>query len=225
MKNTLYLYITTILMLFSTQAIAQNTSSANREEMKSIWNWQLRSNVLFDFVLVPNLGIAVQHKGTELQLDYIGTWISHDITHHYWCNYGLQMEARYYLPYKGNKYKRDINNHNLGQHVGLYAQMATYDFEFGETGYQCRHLNDSYGLGISYGYQVYLTQDLNLDLTAGLGYFHTKYNQYEPGINDRKYYRTASKKADCFCPTKIEATLVWKLIPNPSSKKQKTAAR
>ena len=167
--------------------------------------FQLRSNIICDLALCPNIGVAIQHGAYELSADYIGAWWNHDATHHYFSNYALQTEVRYY---PGQK--KEMHGYNVGRHIGIYGQMTTYDFEFGGTGYMCKKLNQSWGCGAAFGYQLYLTQDLNLDLTAGVGFFHTQYDRYIPG--NENYYRTNIRKKDFFGPTKLEATLVWKFF-------------
>ena len=36
----------------------------------------------------------------------------------------------------------------------------------------------AYGVGLSYGYQLYLTPRWNLDISAGVGYTYLKYDKY-----------------------------------------------
>ena len=187
------LYIIGIAATITQAAAAQAT-----------WNVQLRSNAIYDLALCPNIGVALQHQQWEANIDWIGAWWNHDYTHHYYSNYAIQAEIRHYLLPQEKK-------HYLGPHLGIYAQLATYDFEFGGTGYQATKLTDSFGVGVAYGYQIQLTQDLNLDLNAGIGFFHTQYDRYIPGKRDRNYYKTQTRNRNFIAPTKLEATLVWKL--------------
>ena len=96
-----------------------------------------------------------------------------------------------------------------GHHFGVYFQMATYDFEFGDKGYQCKDLDKSIGLGLSYGYSMPLSRHFNIDFTVGIGYFTSKYTEYEPTKD--WYHPTGYKKLNWFGPTKLEVSLVWNL--------------
>ncbi len=167
---------------------------------------QLRTNTIFDLALCPNIGLEVQTStGFAWQLDYVGAWWNNDSRHRYYSNYGLQTELRYYL----NKNKED-GIPFYSHHVGLYGQTVTYDFEFGGTGWQSPHFNYSYGVGISYGYSLAISNKLGLDLTAGIGYFTSKYYEYEPKRTDG-YLKTDTRRLNYFGPTKLEATIVWNI--------------
>lgn len=166
---------------------------------------QLRTNGLFDLALCPNIGIEIQTDiGLAWQLDYMGAWWNSDVSHHYYSNYALQTEIRYYL----NRNK--ISFPYTGHHVGLYGEMITYDFEFGETGYMCRRLDDTFSIGASYGYSIPLSKRWTIDFTAGIGYFHTQYDVYDPN-NRGTYTRRETRKKSLFIPTKLEATFVWNI--------------
>ena len=165
----------------------------------------LRTNTLYDLALSPNVGIEVQTDiGLAWQLDYVGAWWNSRESNRYFSSYAFQTEIRYYLdsdirpmPYKG-------------QHIGVYGQMATYDFEFGGKGYMSRNLDKSFGIGLSYGCSFAIGRRWNLDLTIGYGWFHSTYDVYHPdGLGGYEY--DESHKRNYFVPTKLEASLVWLL--------------
>lgn len=165
---------------------------------------QLHTNGLYDLALCPNIGLELQTDlGIAWQCDYIGAWWSNNSKHRYWQNYAFQTELRYYL---GND---NQDAPFFGHHVGVYGQLATYDFEFGGTGYQCNRLDNSWGVGIAYGYLVPLSPNFSVDFTIGLGYFHSKYTQYVP--NNDWYKATDWKKMNWFGPTRMEVTFVWNI--------------
>lgn len=188
--------ITIAMMVFSSPVFAQ-------EDYPAI---QLRTNGLYDLAASPNLGIEIQTDlGIAWQLDYIGAWWNSDARHRFFSNYAFQTELRYYI---------DHNNDGFpytGHHAGVYGQLATYDFEFGGTGYLCRNLDDSFGIGVSYGYTKALTDRLSVDFTVGLGYFSSKYDRYKPNTDDTGYTRSDSRKLTFFGPTKLEVSLVWNI--------------
>ncbi len=165
---------------------------------------QLRTNGLFDLALCPNIGLEIQTDlGVAWQLDYTGAWWNNDEKHRYFSNYAFQTELRYYLDSRESEFPY------AGHHVGVYGQMATFDFEFGEKGYQARDLDRAFGIGASYGYVFRLSRHWSLDLTMGVGYFVGKYDTYVP--MEDGYKREETRRKAFFGPTKLEATLVWNL--------------
>ena len=165
---------------------------------------QLHTNGLYDLALCPNIGLEIQTDlGLAFQLDYIGAWWSNNSKHRSWQNYGFQTEIRYYLASKSTYMPY------LGHHVGVYGQMATYDFEFGGTGCQCNTLDKSWGIGIAYGYRKSLSRHFSVDFTLGLGYFKSKYTVYEP--NNDWYKATNWKKLNWFGPTRLEISFIWNI--------------
>lgn len=174
---------------------------------------QLRTNGLYTLALCPNIGIEIQtDTGLAWQLDYIGAWWNNDARHRYYSNYIFQTEVRYYpsknegMPY-------------LGHHVGLYGQMITFDFEFGGKGYMSRDLDDSFGLGVSYGYSFAISREWSIDLTAGLGFVHARYDTYLPSDSENGYARIETRQLNFIGPTKLEACLVWNINTKNVSKR------
>ena len=94
-----------------------------------------------------------------------------------------------------------------GWHIGAYAQMLTYDFEWGGTGYLGEKW--SYAAGIAVGYSKNIAKNLNLDFTLGVGYLTGEYKEYEP--IDNCYVWQATKHRHWVGPTKAEVSLVWLL--------------
>jgi len=169
--------------------------------------FQLRTNGLYDLALCPNIGLEFQTSlGLAFQLDYIGAWWNSPSRNRFYSNYGFQSEIRYYF-----KHKEYGSAPFRGLHAGFYGQMATYDFEFGNTGYLCRDLDKSFGLGLSGGYTIRMSRRWSLDLTLGLGYFQSKYKVYEPLSYTDGWVETATKVLRFWGPTKAEVTFVWNL--------------
>lgn len=165
---------------------------------------QLRTNGLYDLALCPNIGVEIQTDlGLAWQLDYVGAWWNNDGRHRYFSNYAFQTEIRYYL----NSRKTGMTYN--GHHVGLYGQMATYDFEFGGKGYQSRDLDYTFGIGGAYGYRFPLSSRWALDLTVGLGYFQSRYDAYDP--TEHGYRKTDTHRLTFWGPTRLEAAFVWNI--------------
>lgn len=165
---------------------------------------QLRTNGMYWLALSPNVGVELQtDMGVAFLADYVGAWWNSSKNHRYWSNYAFHLEGRYYLgakeqitPYKGH-------------HVGVYGYLATYDFEFGNKGYQCSDLSKTFSIGVSYGWSMPVNKRLSFDFTIGIGYLQSKYTEYIP--SETWYKATGYKKMTWFGPTKLEATLVWNI--------------
>ena len=169
---------------------------------------QLRSNGLYDLALCPNIGIEIQTDlGLAWQLDYIGAWWNSPSRNRFFSNYAFQTEIRYYLA------SPKMTFPYTGHHVGLYGQMITYDFEFGGTGYQSRDLDYTFGIGASYGYSFPLSKRWSLDLTIGLGYFQSRYDEYDPRdiYGEKHFIHKETRRLKFWGPTKLEATFVWNI--------------
>lgn len=167
---------------------------------------QLRTNGLFDLAASPNVGLEIQTDiGLAWQFDYVGAWWNNDSKHRYFSNYAFQTEFRYYINHETCDYPY------LGHHVGVYAILATYDFEFGGTGYMSPDLDRTWSAGVSYGFSRKLNRKLSLDFTVGFGYFTSLYDVYEPMDEVKEYLRTDQRRLNFFGPTKLEVSLIWNL--------------
>lgn len=169
---------------------------------------QLRTNGLYDLALCPNVGLEIQTDlGLAWQLDYIGAWWNSPSRNRFFSNYAFQTELRYYIE------SPKMSFPYTGHHVGLYGQMITYDFEFGGTGYQSRDLDMTFGIGASYGYSFPLSRHWSLDVTIGLGYFQSRYDEYDPRdiYGEKHFVRRETRRLKFWGPTKLEATFVWNI--------------
>lgn len=168
--------------------------SAKAQEDSS--KWSLRTNLLYDAIVVPNVGVAYKvHDRWSLLGNIAYVWLKNDGKHRYWRYFSTDVEARRWLT------KTAVNT---GHHVGAYIAVYRYDLEFGGKGNQG---DFNYGLGISYGYSLKIGRKLNLDLGIAMGYVGGKYKEYYP--EDGCYVWQADKHRHYFGPTKAEATLVW----------------
>lgn len=167
---------------------------------------QLRTNTLYDLASCTNIGLEIQTDlGLAFQMDYIGAWWNKPIKNRFFSNYLFQTELRYYLGSrtKGTPY--------LGHHIGAYAILGTFDFEFGKQGLLCEDLDKTWSVGLSYGYAIKLSKYFSMDFTGGIGYFKSQYDVYNPYDNGGGYYRVDTRKFTFFGPTKLEVALVWNL--------------
>ena len=167
---------------------------------------QLHTNIVYDALACPNIGVEIQTDlGLAWQLDYTGAWWNNDGRHRYFSNYFFMTEMRYYLA------KPVMEMPYYGHHIGMYGQMATFDFEFGGKGYMSRDLDFSFAVGLSYGYSKRLSRRWNIDCTVGFGFIHAQYDSYVPQEDGEGYRRTETRRLNFFGPTKVEAKLVYNI--------------
>lgn len=164
--------------------------------------WALKTNALYDAALVPNVGVEISlGKGWSVGANWMYAWWSNRSKNNFWRIYGGDVEVRKWFGQKASE--KPLQGH----HVGVYGQLATYDFEFGGRGY----LGDkwTYGGGVSYGYSLPLGKRLNMDFTLGLGYLGGEYKEYLP--IEGHYVWQVTKRLHWWGPTKAEVSLVWLL--------------
>lgn len=170
----------------------------------------LKSNLLYDALLVPNLSLEVSiGSGWTLGAGGMLAWWSKDAKHRYWRIYGGDLEIRKYF---GTLSK---SKPLQGHHHGIYGDFLTYDFEFGAKGYQSKA---TYAAGIKYGYSHPIANRLNLDFALGIGYLHSNYKTYVP--RDGCYVYQETKKRKWLGPTQAEISLVWLLGKGNTNKKK-----
>lgn len=170
----------------------------------------LKSNLLYDALLVPNLSLEASiGSGWTLGAGGMLAWWSKDAKHRYWRIYGGGLEIRKYF---GTLAK---SKPLQGHHLGIYGDFLTYDFEFGAKGYQSKA---TYAAGIKYGYSHPIANRLNLDFALGIGYLHSNYKTYVP--RDGCYVYQETKKRKWLGPTQAEISLVWLLGKGNTNKKK-----
>lgn len=162
----------------------------------------VKTNLLYDAALVPNLGVEFYlKKGWSLSANWMYAWWKSDRKHRYWRVYGGDVSVRKYLG------RRAAEKPLTGHHLGLYGQILTYDLEWGGRGYLGDRWN--YAAGLEYGYSWPVARRLNLDFAIGVGYLGGEYKEYVP--MDNHYVWQATKQRHWFGPTKAEVSLVWLL--------------
>lgn len=178
----------------------------------------LKTNMLFDALLIPNIGIDVYvGKNFSVGLNWNYAWWNRRRNNWFWHIYGGDLNARWWFGSKARQ--KPLSGH----HVGLYAQAITYDVEFGRTGYMGGEPGDNmfervnYGVGVEYGFALPIHRRLNIDFTVGIGYFGGKYYEYKP--LDGHYVWQATRVRRWFGPTKAEVSLVWLLGSRNVNKK------
>lgn len=178
----------------------------------------LRTNMLYDAAGVPNIGVDFYlGRNFTIGANWMYAWYRKNSRHRYYRLYGGDINFRYFFG------KAAEEKPLTGHHAGVYAQVATYDFEFGGKGYMGGRPGGSifdrtnYGAGIEYGYALPIARRLNLDFTLGIGYFGGKVVTYDP--KGDVYVWRSTKQLNWFGPTKAEISLVWLIGPGNVNEK------
>lgn len=170
-------------------------------------NLALKTNLLYDAVLIPNVGVEVSlGKQWTASADWFYTWFSSDSRHRYWQGYGGYLTVRRYFA-NHSTLNTPHSTFPTGHHLGAYVLGMTYDVEWGGRGYQADHFG--FGAGVEYGYALPIGSRLLLDFSIGIGFQDGEYKEYEP-VGDR-YVWQATRQRHWFGPTKAEVTLKWLL--------------
>ena len=177
----------------------------------------LRTNLLYDAALIPNLGIEVPLSShLSAGIDAFYTWFSSDHRHRYWQSYGAYMTFRYYFkPWTLADRQATMFT---GHHLGIYGLCLTYDVEWGGRGYQASKFG--FGGGVEYGYSMPVSRCLLLDFSLGIGFQDGEYKEYLPTDDYTGHYVwQATKKRHWFGPTKAEVSLKWQIGKGKKVKK------
>lgn len=173
----------------------------------------IKSNMLTDAVLLPNIGVEFYLGGnTSIAANWTYAWWKSDNVNWYSRNYGGDIALRVWLG------RRAKEKPLTGHHIGVYGQVLTYDFLVGKTGYIAGKPGGdifdraNVGVGLEYGYSLPVARRLNIDFSLGVGYLWGEYYEYTPV--DDCYVWQATKKHHYAGPTKAEISLVWLLGRN-----------
>ena len=207
------------LILPPTDITYQLPAISSATPVKRPFYMSLRTNMLYDLLALPTIG-AEFYVGRNISVgaEWTYGWWKTDRKHRYWRAYGGNLIVRRWFGRKAEE--KPLTGH----HIGLYAGIFTYDFEFGGTGYMGgrpgatlwdRSMKTA---GIEYGYSLPIAKRLNIDFTIGLGYIGGKYVKYEP--KGKGYAWNSTHRLTWFGPTKAEVSLVWLLGHENVNKKK-----
>lgn len=171
-------------------------------------NVAIKTNLLYGAAaLTPNIGLEIG-LGQRITLDLSGgyNWFNVDgakNNNKKLAHWFVQPELRYFLCER-------FNGHFFGVH-GLYSEYNIGGHElpmlFGKGSRDYRHQGNSYGVGVSYGYQVMLARKWNIEFNVGVGYMRMEYDKYDRV--SRGGIVSAGEINNYFGPTKAGITLIF----------------
>lgn len=163
----------------------------------------LRTNALFDVLLVPNIGaeLSLSPRWSVMGECWFPWWTSKDNSR------ALQLlffgvEGRYWLG------DRTRHERLRGIFVGAFAGGGKYDLENHSKGYQ----GEFYiAAGASIGHVYRLNRSLGLECSLGIGFLRTNYRHYV-GVEDNKYLVWQNNgRYTWIGPVKANVSLLWTL--------------
>ena len=185
-------------------------SSVSRELLparrgKFLLNFDLRTNLLYDVMLTPTLGVEWYINriwGLKVDGSYTHWGSKHGMVHNIWLiNPELRRymgnEERFYLSIGGN-----VGRYNI--YKGVIGSLFFPD----ATGYQGGLYSGSLGAG----YKLALNYAFSLDFNLGLGYTYVKYDSFTVPNRVRVYKVNKEKDVtkNLWGPTLAGVSLVWK---------------
>lgn len=137
----------------------------------------LKTNLLTDAVLSPNLGIEVglSPKWTIEGTYEMNAWTIND---HKWRHWFVHPEARYWFC-----------NTFQGNFIGIHAIVGQFNFANIDNHFKLfnndfsglsdkRYQGWGAGAGVSYGHSWILAKHWNMELEIGIGWIYTRYDVY-----------------------------------------------
>lgn len=219
----------TVEEVVETPDVADATSEGKANGFATVTNpgknfyMDIRTNMLYDVLALPNIGVDFYlGKNFSIGGNWLYGWWKTDNRHRYWRAYGGELNGRWWFGRKAH------NKPLTGHHAGLYAQLYTYDFEWGGQGEMGGKPGDNmwarcfWGVGAEYGFSLPVAKRINIDFTLGVGYTTGTYYKYHP--EDGHYVWESTHKRNYVGPTKLEVALVW-LLGNGNVNEKKGGKR
>ena len=166
----------------------------------------LKTNLLFDAALMPNVEIEVPiGKRWSINGEYVFPWWL--LKDNRYCLEILSggLEGRYWC---GSSQKRERREILTGHFFGLYVGGGKYDLQWKENGYQGEFF---IAAGISYGWVTRIARNLHLELSAGIGLLRTDYRHYHAQDHYQTLLWQENGNYTWLGPTKVKVSLVWLL--------------
>lgn len=167
----------------------------------SAQNVGIKSNIISDALLSPNLGVEVG-LAPKWTLNLVGQVNFWTVNEHKWKHWLFQPEARYWFC-----------DRFAGHFLGLHAIGGQYNFGnikngINFLGSKFSNLSDyryqgwAGGAGVAYGYAWVLGKHWNLEAEIGIGWIYTRYDKYSCQDCGRKL--ESNRPHNYFGPTKVD---------------------
>lgn len=95
----------------------ENTSVTPESAPRKPFCMVLKTNMLYDAFLIPNLGVEFHiRRGWSVGGNWMYAWWKNDTRHNYWRVYGGELDIRKYMGHRATK------NPLTGHHLGIYSK-------------------------------------------------------------------------------------------------------
>lgn len=171
--------------------------SDNSRYIKPLHRLAIKTNLLYDAALLPNLEVEWRVSDNwSVALEGGVAW---------WGKYS--NEHSYRLAMVSPEVRRWIRPRAPwhGLYVGAFAGAGLYDLEKTTRGYRGEGVMG----GVSVGYMWPISRYFSLEAEVGGGYLFTRYKEYVPISGHHVYRRT--KDLNYFGPLKVKFSIVWRL--------------
>ena len=160
----------------------------------------LKTNLVYDVLLAPDLEVEYRiNDRWSVAIEGTMAWWHNNGKHKYYQLAVISPEVRYWF-----KTKKPWHGH----YIGLFGGQGWYDLENGGRGYR----GEGQMAALSYGYMFPVSKHLSFDAEIGVGYMHTRFQEYLP--IDGHYVYQQTSKINYFGPLKVKFSLVWRFWPD-----------
>jgi hypothetical protein len=194
--------------LYIDRNIKQTMSEPETHVKKPLF--ALKTNLLFDALTALNVELEVP---IGQRFSVAGEWIfpfwEFDPKHVLQTKTGI-LEARWWPGKRIEKPKL------TGWFVGLYGGGGSFDFGWGDTGYQSMDYRMA-GLSGGYAHTINRSGTLRMEYSLGVGYMHTDYSKYKPMLGIEGDWHLIRQKDGInrwVGPTRAKVSLVWMINGN-----------
>lgn len=168
-----------------------------RPVSESVHRLAFKTNLLYDVLLMPSLEVEYRiNDRWSVNLEGEMAWWKKEDRHKYYQLATISPEGRYWF-----KTRKPWHGH----YIGIFSGFSWYDLENGKDGYK----GEAVMAGLSYGYMFPVSRTLSFEAGIGVGYMHTRYEEYSPVDGHYVYQQTES--LNYFGPLKLKFALVWRL--------------
>ena len=181
------------------QRMADSLATANAapERVYTSTPWYIKSNLIYDVLLMPSLEIEYRfNEHWSAAVEGNMAWWHNDGKHKYYQLATIIPEARYWFKLQGTR---------RGHYVGLFGGGGWYDLENGNTGYR----GTGGMVGASYGYMFPIGKYFAFEAGIGVGFMTTKYEEYLP--IDGHYVYQQTNRTNYVGPLKLKFAFVWNI--------------
>jgi hypothetical protein len=168
----------------------------------------LKTNLLYDAVLLPNLS-AEWYLGRQWSLAVEGNWS--------WWSAGKPIQNQWFYRIQAGGLELRKWFHSpaplQGHALGLQVLVGDYDVRlFPKDEYSKGWLSyRSWLAGLTYGYSFPLAERINMELGLALGYMTGEYHRYDYCLDHEHWAQRATYRRNYLGLTRASLSLVWLL--------------